>query len=80
LVDRPSTSSEPTIRAAARALEKNDVRVIPVGFGREMDAKQLLMTTPEKDNLVQATKDDKPDNVGKKILEIVLKGKMDLNG
>jgi len=45
-----------------------------------MDAKQLLMTTPEKDNLVQATKDDKPDNVGKKILEIVLKGKMDLNG
>lgn len=76
-VDRRSDSTESAIKAAARPLDLDGIRVVPVGIGREVDSNQLLITTPEKDNLVQPYKDDKPDNIGKKILAIVLKGKID---
>lgn len=75
IVDRRSGASEADIKSAARPLEANNVRVVPVAIGPEADQVQLSVATPEKDNLIQATKTDRPDNLGKKIMVVVLKGK-----
>ena len=63
------------IRARAGKLEEEEIEVVPVGIGNKADLKQLEHTTPHKDNLITADKDDDTDDVADEILEKILRRK-----
>ena len=63
------------IRARAGKLEEEEIEVVPVGIGNKADLKQLEHTTPHKDNLITADKDDDTDDVADEILEKILRSK-----
>lgn len=63
------------IRARAGKLEEEEIEVVPVGIGNEADLRQLEHTTPHKDNLITADKDDDTDDVADEILEKILRSK-----
>jgi len=73
--DNRSDSKSWKIRSNARELEEEEIEVIPVGIGAEVDLPQLKDTTPRKANLIPASKDDDVDDLGDKILDIMLKSK-----
>ena len=73
--DNRSDSKSWKIRSNARELEEEEIEVIPVGIGAEVDLPQLKDTTPHKANLIPASKDDDVDDLGDKILDIMLKSK-----
>jgi len=55
-------------------LEKAKIKVIPVALGSESDPKEILTTTANKQNLIIARDDEKPKDLGDKIMEVVIKG------
>ena len=63
------------IRARAGKLEEEEIEVVPVGIGNKADLKQLEHTTPHKDNLITADKDDDTYDVADEILEKILRSK-----
>jgi len=73
--DDTSDSERWEIRANATELEEEEIEVVPVGMGNEVDLKQLEHTTPHKDNLITADKDDDTDDLAKEILEKILRSK-----
>lgn len=76
IISDDSSDSRPwEIRAKARELEEEEIGVVPVGLGNEADLKQLEHTTPYKDNLITADKDDDTDDIADEILEKILRSK-----
>ena len=73
--DDTSDSKPWEIRANARELEEEEIEVVPVGMGNEVDLKQLEHITPHKDNLITAEKDDDTDDLADEILEKILRSK-----
>jgi len=73
--DDSSDSDRWEIIANARELEEEEIEVVPVGMGKEVDLKQLEHTTPHKDNLITADKDDDTDDLAEEILEKILRSK-----
>ena len=73
--DDTSDSKPWEIRANARELEEEEIEVVPVGMGNEVDLKQLEHTTPHKDNLITAEKEDDTDDLADEILEKILRSK-----
>lgn len=74
LTDKKSTSSEEDIKTSARLLEDKDIRVIPVGVGSEADHNELKSVTPHKDDVIEATKDEKPWRLAREIVIKILTG------
>lgn len=75
ICDDTSNSETWEIRVKARELEEEEIEVVPVGFGNEVDHKQLENTTPYKDNLITADKDDDTDVIAEEIVEKILRSK-----
>lgn len=75
IVDDTSDSKPWEIKAKARELEEEEIEVVPVGIGNEVDLKQLEDTTPYKDNLITADKDDDTNDIADEIVEKILKSK-----
>ena len=73
--DDSSDTDRWEIRANARELEEEEIEVVPVGMGNEVDLKQLEHTTPHKDNLITADKDNDTDDLAEEILEKILRSK-----
>lgn len=48
--------------------------VIPVGIGSDADRKELEELTPDVSDVIITSKVDDPDELGRKIMEKVLKG------
>lgn len=71
--DDTSDSSPWEIRANARELEQEEIEVVPVGMGNEVDLKQLEHTTPHKDNLITADTEDDTDDLADEILQKILR-------
>lgn len=69
MADRKSESTEEEVKTAAKPLEEQDIKVIPVVIGGEADPRELGNTTPDKKNLIEADKGDDPRIVGEKIME-----------
>ena len=63
------------IREKARELEEEEIEVVPVGIGSEVDIKQLENTTPHKDNVITADKDEDTDQIAEEIVEKILRSK-----
>lgn len=73
--DDTSDSRPWEIRANARELEEGEIEVVPVGMGNEVDLNQLEHTTPHKDNLITADREDDTDDLAEEILEKILRSK-----
>ena len=71
--DDKSDNKPWVITVRARELEEVEIEVVAVGIGNEVDRKQLETTTPHKDNVITADKDDNPDNIAITIVEILLR-------
>ena len=69
MADRKSGSSEDEVKEAARPLEEQDIKVIPVVVGEEADPRELGNTTPDKKNMIEADKQDDAREVGEKIMD-----------
>lgn len=68
MVDNRSGSTEEDILRLAKILEDEDVKVIPVAIGSSVERGELEKTTPYKDNIVDASEKETPENLGKKIM------------
>lgn len=62
-------------KANAQTLADNAITVIPVALGIESDQNEILLTTTNKQNLIDAKDIKKPKELGDKIMEVVIKGK-----
>ena len=71
--DRDSSSSPSDIKSESKRLDDEEIVVVSVVIGKEIDPKELVDSTPYK--VIDATKDDDPIVLGRKIMELVLKGK-----
>lgn len=61
--------------AIATGLEEEDIQVIPVGVGANVDEEDLESITSNKKNVITSDKDGDPSSVGKEILEKIIQGK-----
>ena len=75
ITDDKSDSKPWVITAGARQLEEEGIEVVAVGIGSEVDRKQLETTTPYKDNIITADKDDDTKDIANKIVVIILRSK-----
>lgn len=75
IVDKKSSSTPDEIKTNAKPLEKIDVRVIPVAVGPDADPKELEKTTGNKENMLEVPKNEKPNSLGQKIMDKILKRK-----
>lgn len=64
------------VKKAARGLELDDVKVIPVPVGSDADEDGIKKLSPFKDVLVKAGKNDNPKELARKIMIKVLKGQI----
>lgn len=75
IMDNKSINDADAIRKAATGLEEEDIQVIPVGVGANVDDEDLESTTSNKKNVITTDKDGDPSSVGKEILEKIIQGK-----
>ena len=75
ITDKGSDVSESDIDRAAKPLHEKGIRVVPVGVGSEADPRELEATNPEK-SVITVPTDEKPEVLGRKIMEYVASRKM----
>jgi hypothetical protein len=75
LMDKKSSNTPSEIIRAARPLEEDRVKVIPVVIGNESDMEELEHVTPEKGNVMKGIKDENPAHLGKRIMVKAFKSK-----
>ena len=69
MADKRSGSTEDELKKAARPLEERDIKVIPVAVGEEAEPDELINTTPDKTNVIDAGKEEDPKMVGEMIMD-----------
>ena len=75
ITDMKSTSKLDDLKASAKMLEDDGIKVIPVAIGDEVDHLELEETTFDKENVVNATTDVDVIVLKEKIMSKVFKGK-----
>lgn len=75
IVDNKSGNRKKDIRSAAKSLEEEMVRIIPVAIGRYADPLELVETSPLKETLVKVPSSERPKPLAKKILDKLRKSK-----
>lgn len=78
ILDKKSSNTPAEIKTNAKPLEKSGIRVIPVAVGTDADPTELEKTTSNKENLLEVPKDEKPDRLGQKIMDKILKRMLNL--
>ena len=71
--DRASDSSSGDIKTEADRLREDDIVLISVVIGKNADPKELEEFTPHE--VTKTTTDEDPEELGKKIMELALRGK-----
>ena len=71
MADKKSGASEGDVKELAGSLKGVNIHVIAVAVGAKADPQELENTTPNKENVITANKDQRPENVGEKIMEKV---------
>lgn len=74
ITDKKTSSRLVDVIPEANKLEDMEVTVIPLGIGAETDRKELEELTPDVTDVITISKVDDPDELGRKIMEKVLKG------
>lgn len=76
IVDNKSGNGKEEIRSAARSLEEERIRVIPVAIGEYSNPNELFETSPLKETLVKVPSSERPKPLAKKILDKIRKSKL----
>ena len=74
IADKSPTGDKKTIEKEAQELDIDDVKVIPVAIGDEIDPQEIEEISPYKDVLVDVPKDVDPTDLAKAVMNKVLKG------
>ena len=74
VTDSKSPSTSDDIKEAATPLEEEGIIVIAVAVGDEANSKQLEKMTPDMQTSLSVDKDEDPDDIGDKIMVMVLEG------
>ena len=72
--DRASDSSHGDVKAEVDRLREDDIILISVVIGNEADPKELKEFSPHE--VTETTTDQDPKELGEKIIELALKGKL----
>lgn len=75
IIDKKSTSKLDDLKASAKLLQNDGIKVVPVAIGDEVDRVEVVETTPDKTNVVNVTTDVDVMELKEKIMAKVLKGK-----
>ena len=73
-MDNKSSVAESRVNTTANRLYEHYIDVIPVAIGEETDSMQLMLTTKDQSNLIEAPKVFVPGKLGEAIMRKVLKG------
>ena len=74
IMDNKSINNCSLIEEAARVLEDEDVQVVPVGVGPNVEEEELESMTSNKQNVIKTEKDGDPSSVGKEIIQKIREG------
>ena len=74
IMDNKSGVAESRVNTTANRLYEHYIDVIPVAIGEETDSMQLMLTTKDQSNLIEAPKVFVPGKLGEAIMRKVLKG------
>ena len=75
IADKKSTSKLIELKASAKMLEVEGIKVIPVAIGNEVDSNELGEMTPDITNVIKVTIDVVVIDLKEKIMRKVFKGK-----
>lgn len=73
IMDKKSTSDPDEVEQAAKPLEDDNIKVVPVAIGSEASLPELEKTTTNKKFMVTAGKDEDPVRLGEEIMRKALK-------
>ena len=76
ITDKKSESEIDDVKAAAVKVEQADIVVIPVAFGNLADPDEAVVTTPNKENVVETKDTSDPNDIAEEISSKVLVGEL----
>ena len=76
LTDKKSVNVLSALKMAAKPLEENKIKIVPVAIGNEASKKELLSLTTNEGYLVKSSSEDRPNHLAQKIMEKVIMGKL----
>ena len=74
IIDNKSINNGSDIEEAAKVLEDDDVQVVAVGVGPNVDEEELETMTSNKQNIIKTDKDGDPSSVGEEIIQKIREG------
>lgn len=75
LMEEKSSSDVDDVKKSALDLEISKIKVIPIAIGTQADKKELISSTPYKDNLITPDVSDPANRTAEKIVIKAIKGK-----
>ena len=74
IIDNKSINNGSVIEEAAKVLEDDDIQIVPVGIGSNVDEEELETMTSNKQNIIKTDKDGDPPGVGEEIIQKIREG------
>ena len=74
IIDNKSINNRSEIEEPAKVLEDDDVQVVPVGVGPNVDEEELETMTSNKQNIIKTDKNGDPSRVGEDIIQKIREG------
>lgn len=74
IMDNKSINNSSDIKEAGKVLEDDDVQVVPVGVGSNVDDEELETMTSNKQNIIKTEKDGDASGVGEEIIQKIREG------
>ena len=74
IADKSPIGNDDMTEYEARQLEIDDVKIIPVAVGKDIDSGEITKTSPYKDVLVETEKAIEPEDLGEVIMVKVFRG------
>lgn len=76
IIDNKSINNRNEIEEPAKVLEDDDVQVVPVGVGPNVDEEELETMTSNKQNIIKTEKNGDPSGVGEDIIQKIREGEI----
>lgn len=74
IMDKKSINDLNELKEAAKVLEEDNVQVVPVGVGPNVEDKEIESITSNKQNVITTDKDGDPSSVGQEIIDKIIQG------
>lgn len=74
IMDQTSINDLNDVKKAARVLEDDEIQIVPVGVGQNVEEKELESITGNKQNVIIVDKDSNPSDTGKEIVDKIVLG------